>query len=174
MNSLPNIALSIARDEALVEESYKRVKAELEALEPEALPLVNLDVQVAVSTILGALPRPLVSKSIAAHCRAPPLGEADCDTNNPPGRGSGRERSAECLVTNLHCSFAETDREARPQRNTTNVDDDFVGGLGSCSARWCCRPFALRLCWLVARGHPGRYSAALVLHWAPRLNAWCR
>jgi len=56
MNSVPNIALSIARDEALVEESYERVKAELEALEPEGLPPVNLDVQVAVSTILGALP----------------------------------------------------------------------------------------------------------------------
>jgi hypothetical protein len=48
--------MNVARDEALVAESFERVKAELEALELEALPQVNLDVQVAVTTILGALP----------------------------------------------------------------------------------------------------------------------
>ena len=46
----------VAKDEALVAESYERVKGELVALAPEALVAVNLDVQVAVSTILGALP----------------------------------------------------------------------------------------------------------------------
>jgi hypothetical protein len=51
-----NTSINIARDEALVAESYERVKAELEALDPEGLPQVNLDVQVAVSTILGTLP----------------------------------------------------------------------------------------------------------------------
>src|SRR6185503_10769049 len=91
-------------------------------------------------------------------------------------QSEGVAESAPRNVWSLTCTVASQKQTAKrgPQRNTTNVDDDFVGGLGSCSARWCCRPFALRLCWLVARGHPGRYSAALVLHWAPRLNAWCR
>jgi hypothetical protein len=47
---------NIANDEALVEEGYERVKSDLDALAPEALIPVNLDVQVAVTTILGALP----------------------------------------------------------------------------------------------------------------------
>jgi hypothetical protein len=46
----------VANGEALVEESYDRVKGELAALAREALTPVNLDVQVAVSTVLGALP----------------------------------------------------------------------------------------------------------------------
>src|SRR5262249_40277280 len=46
----------VAKDEALIEDAYERVKAELDAVAPEALIVVNLDVQVAVSTILGALP----------------------------------------------------------------------------------------------------------------------
>ncbi len=47
---------NIANDEALVEEGYERVKSDLDALAPEQLIPVNLDVQVAVTTILGALP----------------------------------------------------------------------------------------------------------------------
>jgi hypothetical protein len=47
---------NVANDEALVEEAYERVKAELAALAPDALMRVNLDVQAAVTTILGALP----------------------------------------------------------------------------------------------------------------------
>ncbi len=47
---------NVANDEALVEEAYERVKGELAALAPDALLQVNLDVQVAVSTVLGALP----------------------------------------------------------------------------------------------------------------------
>lgn len=46
----------IAKDERLVEESYERVKAELDALTPEQLVTVNLEVTAAVATILGALP----------------------------------------------------------------------------------------------------------------------
>jgi hypothetical protein len=54
--SIMDSGVNVAKDEALVEEAYERVKGELAALAPEALVQVNLDVQVAVSTILGALP----------------------------------------------------------------------------------------------------------------------
>lgn len=51
-----NSETDVAKDEALIEEAYERVKDELAALTPETLVKVNLEVQIAVSTILGALP----------------------------------------------------------------------------------------------------------------------
>lgn len=51
-----NSMVDVAKDEALIQKSYERVKDELAALAAEAVVPVNLDVQLAVSTVLGALP----------------------------------------------------------------------------------------------------------------------
>lgn len=46
----------LVKDEALVADSYERVKADLAALAIEELAQVNLDIQLGARTILGALP----------------------------------------------------------------------------------------------------------------------
>lgn len=53
---MDNDILSKLNDETIVTEAYERVKAELVALDPEELVQVNLEIAVAVPTVLGVLP----------------------------------------------------------------------------------------------------------------------
>jgi len=54
-------------NEALLDEAYARVKPELDALKPEDLLLVNLDVTAAVTTILGLLPEVKALREQVVH-----------------------------------------------------------------------------------------------------------
>ena len=53
---MDNEILSKLNSETIVSEAYERVKADLAALDPEALVQVNLEITTAVSTVLGVLP----------------------------------------------------------------------------------------------------------------------
>lgn len=65
---MDNDILLKLNDETIVTEAYERVKAELAALDPEELVQVNLEIAVAVPTVLGVLPEvKRLREQIAQH-----------------------------------------------------------------------------------------------------------